>query len=212
MKLYSYFRSSAAYRVRIAMNLKGLNYDYLPVNLLAMEQKSEEYLAHNPQGLVPALDIGGGEIIAQSGAILEWLEETTPEPALLPANALQRSHVRSMVSNIACDVHPLLNIAILNYLKDELHSDKDKAQTWYQTWIDRGFLSVEQFLVQHSGQFCYGDQATLADCYLVPQVYNAQRFKIPMEPYPQIMRVTQHCNTLTPFIDAQPEQQPDAPH
>ena len=212
MKLYSYFRSSAAYRVRIAMNLKGLNYDYLPVNLLAMEQKSEEYLAHNPQGLVPALDIGGGEIIAQSGAILEWLEETAPEPALLPAGALQRSHVRSMVNHIACDVHPLLNIAILNYLKDELHGDKDQIQAWYQTWIDRAFRSVEQFLVQHSGQFCYGDQVTLADCYLVPQVYNAQRFKISMDPYPQIMRVTQHCNTLTPFIGAQPEQQPDAPN
>jgi maleylpyruvate isomerase len=197
--------------VRIALNLKGLNYDYLPVNLLAMEQKSEEYVAHNPQGLVPALDTGSGEIIAQSGAILEWLEETVPEPALLPAGVLQRSHVRSMVNNIACDVHPLLNIAILKYLKNELHSDKDQIHAWYQTWIDRAFHSVEQFLVQHSGQFCYGDHVTLADCYLVPQVYNAQRFNISMDHYPRIMRVTQHCNTLTPFVDAQPEQQPDAP-
>ncbi|MFT6286057.1 MAG: maleylpyruvate isomerase [Alcanivorax sp.] len=197
--------------MRIALNLKGLNYDYLPVNLLAMEQKSEEYVAHNPQGLVPALDTGSGEIIAQSGAILEWLEETVPEPALLPAGVLQRSHVRSMVNNIACDVHPLLNIAILKYLKNELHSDKDQIHAWYQTWIDRAFHSVEQFLVQHSGQFCYGDHVTLADCYLVPQVYNAQRFNISMDHYPRIMRVTQHCNTLTPFVDAQPEQQPDAP-
>ncbi len=210
MKLYSYYRSSAAYRVRIAMNLKALEYEYAAINLLAQEQKSEDYLAENPQGLVPALDIGG-EVIAQSGAILEWLEETEPTPALLPTGALARSHVRSIINNIACDVHPILNIAVLNYLKDELDCDKAQVQQWYQTWVDRAFESVETLLQRYSGDFCYGDKVTLADCYLAPQVYNAKRFKIPMDPYPAITRVADHCNTLPEFVAAQPERQPDAP-
>jgi maleylacetoacetate isomerase len=210
MKLHSYHRSSAAYRVRIALNLKGVEHHIVPVNLLQSEQKSEQYLAMNPQGLVPALELEDGTVLAQSIAILEWLEECFPEPALLPADTTLRARVRSLVNNIACDIHPLNNLAILNYLKDSLGADPQQVKDWYAQWVHRGFRAVEATLVEHAGAFCFGDSATLADCCLVPQVYNARRFDVPMVHYPTIMRVADACNTVEAFALARPEQQPDA--
>jgi maleylacetoacetate isomerase len=211
VKLYSYFRSSAAYRVRIALNLKGLAYDYLPVNLLEKEQKSEEYLAHNPQGLVPALTTDNGEIIAQSVAILEWLEETQPQPALLPTDPLARARVRSLVNNITCDVHPLCNISVTNYLRSTHEVDRDGIIAWYCTWMHRGFNAVETAITASNSTFSLGDTPSFADICLVPQVYNADRFSIPMEAFPNIRRVIDNCKALSAFAEAAPEAQPDAP-
>ena len=210
MKLYSYYRSSAAYRVRIALNLKGLPYDYVAVNLLHSEQKSEEYMARNPQGLLPALELEGGEVLAQSVAILEWLEESVPEPALLPSDPLPRARVRSLVNNIVCDIHPLNNLSIMNYLRKELGASDEGVHRWYCNWVDRGFSAIEQNLADNMGDCCFGDQPTLADVCLIPQVYNAYRFKVPMESYPNIRQVVQHCNSLEAFANATPEAQPDA--
>lgn len=210
MKLYSYYRSSAAYRVRIALNLKGLPYDYVAVNLLHSEQKSEEYMARNPQGLLPALELEGGEVLAQSVAILEWLEESVPEPALLPSDPLPRARVRSLVNNIVCDIHPLNNLSIMNYLRKELGASDEGVHRWYCKWVDRGFSAIEQNLADNMGDCCFGDQPTLADVCLIPQVYNAYRFKVPMESYPNIRQVVQHCNSLEAFANATPEAQPDA--
>ena len=210
MKLYSYFRSSAAYRVRIGLNLKRLAYDYVPVNLLRAEQKSAGYLSRNPQGLVPALETDDGALIAQSMAILEWLEETHPTPALLPKNPVQRARVRSMALNIACDIHPLNNIAILNYLKRELAADDAQVSAWYGVWVRRGFDAVEKTLAETAGDFCFGDTPTLADCCLIPQVFNADRFEVPTSDYPHIRRIHDHCLTLDAFADAAPARQPDA--
>lgn len=211
MKLYSYFRSSAAYRVRIALNLKGLEYDYVPVNLLEREQKSAQYLSDNPQGLVPALMTDDGTVIGQSVAIMEWLEETHPEPALLPTDTLQRAAIRSMVNNITCDIHPILNMAVTNYLQDRLSADEAQVFEWYRTWMERGFQAVESALTMSSGNFCFGDTPSMADCVLVPQVFNADRFKLPMEAYPVIRRVVEHCKQLEVFSAAHPLQQVDAP-
>lgn len=210
MKLYSYHRSSAAYRVRIALNLKGLPYDYVAVNLLHSEQKSEDYLARNPQGLLPALELDGGDMIAQSVAILEWLEETCPPPALLPEGTLPRARVRSLVNNIVCDIHPLNNLSIMNYLRTELRASDDDVHRWYCHWVDRGFSAIELSLTDTMGDCCFGDQPTLADVCLIPQVYNAYRFKVPMENYPNIRQVVQHCNSMEAFASAVPEAQPDA--
>jgi maleylacetoacetate isomerase len=211
VKLYSYHRSSAAYRVRIALNLKGLAYQYAPVNLLQQEQKSDAYLQRNPQGLLPALETDDGHILAQSVAILEWLEDIHPEPALLPTDPLKRAQVRSLVNSIACDVHPLNNLSILNYLRDELEADKQKVSQWYTTWVHRGFDAIEQSLAAANEPFCLGKTPSMADVCLVPQVYNAKRFKVPLENHPNILRVCDHCNTLEAFTTAAPEAQPDAP-
>lgn len=210
MKLYSYFRSSAAYRVRIALNLKSLPYDYVPVNLLRAEQKSAPYLARNPQGLVPALETDEGGLIAQSMAILEWLEDIYPTPPLLPNDPVQRARVRSLANSIACDIHPLNNIAILNYLRSELGAGDEQIHTWYCTWVRRGFDGIERTLEESSGEFCFGDQATLADVCLVPQVSNADRFRVPTADYPHIRRINDHCLSLDAFADAAPAVQPDA--
>lgn len=210
MKLYSYHRSSAAYRVRIALNLKGLEYDYVPVNLLKGEQKGAAYLARNLLGLVPALESDGGELLTQSVAILEWLEETAPAPALLPEDPLQRAQVRAMVNTIACDIHPLNNLSVLNYLKNNLQTGEEQVQQWYCTWVQRGFDAIEQVLSSSGGDFCFGPAPTLADVCLVPQVFNAERFKVPMDAYPNIRRVADHCNSLEAFARAAPGVQPDA--
>ena len=210
MKFYSYYRSSAAYRVRIALNLKGLPYEDIPVNLLESQQKSDAYMAINPQGLVPALEVQPGELIAQSVAILEWLEETCPSPALLPVDPLQRANVRSLVNNITCDVHPLNNSSVLKYLKDKLAATDEDVHRWYTTWVDRSFSAIDRSLDTTMGDCCFGDQPTLADVCLVPQVYNANRFKVPMESYGNIQQVVQHCNSLEAFALAAPEAQPDA--
>jgi maleylacetoacetate isomerase len=210
VKLYSYFRSSAAYRVRIGLNLKGLAYDYLPVNLLDGEHKEEAYLDKNPQGLVPAMALPDGEVLGQSMALLEWLEETCPEPPLLPADAVQRARVRSLASCIACDIHPLCNMSVTNYLKVNFAADQEEVLRWYTTWMHRGFSAIEQVLASNDGRFCFGDQPCLADVVLVPQVYNAVRFKIPLDAFPHITRVVDNCNALPTFADAAPEAQPDS--
>lgn len=212
MKLYSYYRSSAAFRVRIALNLKGIQYETVSVNLLESAQKSVDYLARNPQGLVPALELADGSIIAQSVAILEWLEETCPEPPLLPHDPAQRARVRSMVNSVACDVHPLCNLSVTNYLRDYYEAKDSEIFQWYTTWMHRGFSAIEQTLQANDSPYSFGDAPCMADLFLVPQLYNARRFSIELEPFPHLVRVVDNCNALPAFADAAPECQPDAPN
>ncbi len=211
MKLYSYFRSSASYRLRIALNLKGLTYDYQAVNLLAGEQQSEEYLALNPLGLVPTLQLDNGEILIQSSAVLEYLEESYPQPPLLPADALARARVRAIANAIACEIQPLCNIGVTEHLKASFDIGSDEVFAWYNRWMPRGFTAVEHMLQEAGTAFASGDAPGMADVFLVPQVYNARRFNIDLTPYPNITRIVDACNDLPAFIDAAPEQQPDAP-
>jgi len=210
MKLYSYFRSSAAFRVRIALNLKEIDHDYLPVNLLQGEHKSAAYLSINPQGLVPAMEITEGELVAQSVAMLEWLEETYPQPALLPSDPLQRARVRSVVNSIACDIHPICNVSVTNYLKDRHAVNQEGIIHWYTTWMHRGFQAIEQVLAANDSTYSFGEQPGMADICLVPQVYNARRFDISLEGFPNITRVVDTCNELPVFTGAAPEVQPDS--
>lgn len=207
MELYSYFRSTAAYRVRIALNLKGVGYKLTPVNLLKDEQKSDWYLAVNPLGLVPALRLDDGTVLSQSTAILEWLEETSPATPLLPADPLQRSRVRAMANIIACDIHPLNNLRVLKYLVGALDVSEDAKKEWYHHWIALGFDALEQQMVK--GTYTAGDGLSMADVYLVPQVFNALRFDMAMSPYPKIMSVYDRCNELDAFIKAHPDNQAD---
>jgi len=223
MKLYSYFRSSAAYRVRIVLNLKQISYTIVPVHLVhnGGEQHSVEYLNVNPQGLVPSLDIAEPnidaaepeskpQIITQSGAIIEYLEEAFPQPALLPINLIQRAYVRTLMQIIACDMHPLNNLRVLRYIEDAFDCDGSEKMTWYHHWLATGFAAIEALLARKGcSHYCYDDQLTMADVYLIPQVYNALRFKLDMKPYPLINRIYQHCILLPAFFDAAPEQQPD---
>ena len=207
MRLYSYFRSSAAYRVRIALNLKGIDYDIIPVNLLTGEQSSSDYKEINPQGLVPCLDTGQG-VLTQSLAILEWLEENHPQQPILPADPWHKAQARSLAYAISCDIHPVNNLRILKYLQNELqHSDDEKIH-WYQHWIENGFSALETQLGE--SDFCCSDEPGIADICLIPQVFNAHRFKVDMEPYPKISAVYKRCSLLEAFIDAAPENQPDA--
>ncbi len=213
MKFYTYFRSSAAYRVRIALNLKGLEVEHVPLHLLrgGGEHLHEEYLALNPQGLVPALE-EGGRVIGQSLAIIEYLEETRPEPPLLPADPGERAVVRSMALAIACDIHPLNNLRVLNYLKGPLALGEEAAMTWYRHWIAAGLRGLEQLALRSSadGRHLYGDSITLADIFLVPQVYNARRFRCDLAPYPTLVGISRYLESLPAFAAAAPEVQPDA--
>lgn len=213
MRLYTYFRSSAAYRLRIALNLKGIDWQTASINLAAGEQRDSDYLTVNVQGLVPALEIESGETLAQSVALLEYLEETHPEPALLPADAIGRARVRAMVGLIACDIHPLNNLRILNYLKDPLGADQEAVNIWYRRWIARGFDALEQLVTQFGAPdgYCFGDGVTLADVLLVPQVYNARRFETDLTPYPRLVAIDARLQALEAFATAVPEAQPDAP-
>ncbi|KLK92530.1 maleylacetoacetate isomerase [Microvirga vignae] len=207
MKLYTYFRSSAAYRVRIALNLKGVPYESVAVNLLKGEQRGEAYGAINPQKRIPALDIGG-TILIQSPAILEYLDEVYPEPPLLPVGAVNRAKVRAIASIIGCDVHPLDNLGPLNYLKKKLGHDQAIVDAWYAHWVREGFDAIEALI--EPGPYVCGSRVTLADIYLVPQVFNARRFNIPLHAYPKIVAVDAACAELRAFQDAAPERQPDA--
>ncbi|WP_262297550.1 maleylacetoacetate isomerase [Microvirga sesbaniae] len=207
MKLYTYFRSSAAYRVRIALNLKGVTYESVPVNLLKGEQREETYRAINPQGRVPSLEIGAATLI-QSPAILEYLDEVYPEPPLLPVGAVTRAKVRAIASLIACDIHPLNNSGTLAYLKNRLGHDQAAADQWYAHWVREGFEAIEALL--GPGPFAFGSKITLADVYLVPQVFNARRFNVPLEAYPKIAAVDAACSAHKAFHDAAPANQPDA--
>lgn len=212
MKLYSYFRSSAAYRVRIGLALKNLAFDLAPVHLVKHggEHKLPDYTAINPQQLVPAFETADGEVLTQSLAILEFLEESYPQTPLLPTDKVARAKVRALCQMIACDIHPLNNLRVLTYLKNELNISDEQKTVWYQHWVTQGF-EVLEIMLPEQAKFCYGDTPTLADCCLIPQVYNALRFNCDMSQYPKIWQIYQHCNTLAAFINASPEQQRDAP-
>lgn len=213
MKLYSYFRSSAAYRVRIALNLKGLAYETVPVHLLkdGGQQYSADYKALNPTALVPTL-VDGELAIGQSMAILEYLEETHPQPPLLPSDAAGRARVRAIAQTIACDIHPLNNLRVLKHLKHVVGVDEDTKNAWYRHWIDVGLSSIEAMLAGHpsTGRFCHGDHVTLADVLLVPQVFNARRFECDLSAMPTINRIVDACSQLDAFVQAEPGRQPDA--
>lgn len=209
MKLYSYFRSSAAFRVRIALSLKGLDYHYVPVNLLKSEQKDENFTRLNPMGLVPAMELASGELLTQSLAILEWLEETHPSPALLPKDPLVRAKARALMNIISCDIHPICNLSVTDYLKNKLNADEAVIQDWYRTWMHRGFTGFEKSINQTRGDFCLGDRPSLADVCLVPQVFNAKRFNVDLGHFPSILRTYENCIQLEPFQLAAPANQPD---
>jgi maleylacetoacetate isomerase len=210
MKLYGYFRSSAAFRVRIALNLKNLDYDNAFVHLRRGEQAQPEFLGLNPQGLVPALEVEDHRLI-QSMAIIEYLDETHPDPPLLPRDAVGRARVRALAAIVACDVHPLNNLRVLRYLHRPLGADQDAVATWYNHWIDSGFHAIEGLLAGagESGVFCHGDQPGLADIALVPQVVNAERYRLDLAPYPTIARIFENCMKLDAFAAAHPDRQPD---
>lgn len=209
MELHGYFRSSASYRVRIALNLKGLQYDYHPVNLLKGEQREPAYHSLNPQGLVPAL-IDAGHVFTQSLAILEWLDEQHPEPALLPGESLARARVRALAYNVACDIQPLQNLRVLKYLQSSLGASEEQKVDWIRHWIDEGFRALEPQLDSGAGPFAGGDTPGLFECCLVPQIYNAERFGLKVEDYPHIARIAEACATLPAFDRARPENQPDS--
>lgn len=212
MIVYEYFRSSAAYRLRIALNLKGLNPERQFIHLANGEQRKNEYLSINPQALVPYL-VDGDFSLAQSLAIIEYLDETHPEPALLPADVKQRAWVRSVAQLIACDIHPLNNLRVLGYLTGELKISEEAKNRWYCHWIAEGFAALEKILDARKIQspFCLGDTPTLADVCLIPQVANANRFKCALEAYPKIVAINAHAMKLPAFDRAQPANQPDFP-
>src|SRR5512135_1046406 len=213
MKLYDYFRSSAAYRVRIALNLKGVVPDERTfVHLRMGNQRAQDYLALNPQGLVPALALDDGHVLTQSLAIVEYLDETHPEPPLLPADPIARARVRAIALAIACEIHPLNNVRVLNYLTGTMGASTEQKDGWYRYWIDVGFEALEKELARNpeTGRFCHGDTPTLADVCLVPQLANARRFAIDLSPYPTLTRIEAACNALPAFTDAPPATHPDA--
>jgi maleylpyruvate isomerase len=211
MKLYNYFRSSAAYRVRIALHLKGLDFEYAPVHLVKGEQHADAYRALNRQELVPTL-VDGETTVTQSLAIIEYLDERHPRPPLLPPTPAARARVRGIALSIACDIHPLNNLRVLRYLKQTLGASEEAKDAWYRHWIDAGLAALEAQLAAESatGSFCHGDTPTLADICLVPQLANARRTNIALERYPTLVRIDAHCRSLEPFAMAAPERQPDA--
>jgi maleylpyruvate isomerase len=211
VRLFTYFRSSAAYRVRIALNLKGIACESVAVNLRPGAHRQPDYLALNPQGLIPALE-DGGAVIGQSLAIIEYLEETHPQPPLLPRPAADRARVRSMALAIACDIHPLNNLRVLNYLRSPLGHDEAAVDTWYRHWIAEGFRGLEEEARRSSGdgRHLFGTEVTLADVCLVPQMFNAHRFRCNVEPFPTLRAICAHLESLPAFARAAPQAQPDA--
>jgi len=209
MILHGYWRSSAAYRVRIGMALKGLIYDQSAHDLRLNEQKTTDYLALNPQGLVPALEVDG-QVVTQSAAILEWLEETYPQPALLPADALDRARVRAMAALIASDIHPLNNLRVLKRLREDFALDQAGIDAWAGHWIAPGFDALEVLVTRDGAGWCFGDTPTLADCYLVPQLYSARRFNLDLTPWPTLVAVEARAGVHSAFVSAHPDRQPDA--
>ncbi|SDB85175.1 maleylacetoacetate isomerase [Paraburkholderia lycopersici] len=214
MKLYSYFRSSASYRVRVALNLKNLSYEYVPVHLVrdGGEQLKPAYRQVNPDAIVPAFVDDEGHTIHQSLAIIEYLEETHPEPPLLPKSPADRAHVRSLALQVACEIHPVNNLRVLKYLKHTVGADDATKDAWYRHWIEAGFATLEQRLAgdARTGKLCYGDTPTIADLCLVPQVFNANRFKIDTACFPTIQRINDYALTLDAFARAEPGAQPDS--
>jgi maleylacetoacetate isomerase len=210
MKLYGYFRSSAAFRVRIALNLKKLEYEPVAIHLRRNDQSKSAYLAVNPQGLVPTLE-DGDQTVTQSLAIIEYLDETRPDPPLLPSRAADRARVRALAEIVACDIHPINNLRVLRYLTHSLGHDEAAIAGWYNHWIDAGFRAFERSLAEdaRTGTFCHGDAPGLADIALVPQVVNAERYRLDLAPYPTMSRVYRNCMALEPFAAAHPNRQPD---
>lgn len=210
MRLYGYWRSSATYRVRIALELKGIDYTIVPVSLApgVAEQRQDEYRERNPQMLVPYLE-DGDVAIAQSLAILEYLEETYTDKPLLPDSPADSAAVRSFCSAICCDIHPLNNLRVLQYLKQQLGISDEARDNWYAHWILEGLRSAELVAADSGGPFVFGEQPTLADACLIPQLYNAHRFKVPLDDFPNLLAIEEHCNALPEFIEAAPENQPD---
>ena len=211
MKLYNFFRSGTSHRLRIALNLKGIDYEYVAVDLRSEEHLGADFKAVNPQGLVPAL-VDGDLTLIQSPAIIEWLEERYPTPPLLPANPDDRARVRALAAIVGCDIHPINNRRILEYLRKTLACDEAAVQAWCATWIDAGFAALEALLAAdpQRGAFCFGGAPTLADVYLVPQVESARRFKVDLAPYPHIVAIDRACAELEAFRRAAPAVQPDA--
>jgi maleylacetoacetate isomerase len=209
MELFNYFRSSASYRVRIALALKGLDYDYRPVHIAKNEQFQESYAAVSASRLVPLL-VDGGERVTQSLAIMEYLDETHPEPPLLPADPLGRARVRALALDIACEIHPLNNLRVLRYLTQALKVSEDDKNRWYRHWVETGLEAVERELTARPSTFCHGETPTVADCTLVPQIFNARRFDSRLDHVPQVMRVFDACMRLPAFENTRPEACPDA--
>ncbi len=211
MKLYTFWRSSAAFRARIALNLKGVGHDLVSRHLRHGEHRGPQYLELNPQGLIPALE-DGGVVLSQSLAIVEYLDERFPSPPLLPPDPVARAQVRSMAENIACDMHPLNNLRVLNFLRDEMHLDQAAVDRWYAHWIAEGFRGLEVLARRYTGdgKHCFGSEITIADVFLVPQMYNARRFKCDVAPYPTLGAISAFLETLPAFAAARPEAQPDA--
>jgi maleylacetoacetate isomerase/maleylpyruvate isomerase len=209
LTLHSYWRATAPYRVRIALNLKGLPFDYAPVNLIAGDQRGEGYRRLNPQGLTPALETGEGQVLTQSLAILEWLEEVHPVPPLLPADAVDRARVRAMAALVACDIHPLNNLRVQQQLTG-MGVDADARLAWTQRWIEDGFRALEPMIAVYTEGFAFGAEPTIADCLLIPQVYSAERHEVTLTPYPAIAAVAARCDAHPAFQAAHPDRQPDA--
>jgi maleylacetoacetate isomerase len=213
MQLYGYWRSTAAYRVRIALALKGLAFDSTPVHLVrgGGEQHADGYRKLNPMGLVPTL-VADGRVLTQSLAIVEWLDEAHPSPPLLPASAWDRARAREIAQLVACDVHPVNNLRVLNYLADRLGADETRKLAWYRHWVEAGLCALESMLATdgRSGPYCIGDAPTLADICLVPQLYNARRFGLELSPFPALLAVDAACAALDAFRQAAPAAQPDA--
>lgn len=207
---HGYWRATAPYRVRIGLALKGLSYDYVPVDLLKGEQREPAYRALNRQGLTPALETGDGEILTQSLAILEWVEETHPQPPILPQGALARQRVRAMAGIIACDIHPLNNTRVGRKLHQLGIPNEVQLAEWIQPWIRDGFDALEPMVARHGAGFAFGDAPTLADCCLIPQVYSANRYQVDLGPYPAIRAVAEHAAAHPAFQAAHPDRQPDA--
>ena len=211
LKLWGYFRSSAAYRVRIGLNLKGLAHEHDYVHLAKGEQLGDSFKSINPQRLVPVLEVeeaGRRHLLIQSMAILEYLEETHPEPPFLPKGAIERAQVRAVADIVACDIHPVNNLRVLKYLRRPLGQDQAAVDAWVGHWITAGFEAIEASIGKDG--FCFGAQPTLADICLLPQIYNAHRFKVDLKPYPKIRAVEENCASIAAFADAHPSKQPDA--
>jgi maleylacetoacetate isomerase len=204
--LYEYWRSSASYRVRIALNLKGIDYESRPVNLLESEQQSDEYRAVNPQGFVPMLEIDG-QRLTQSLAILGYLDQRYPNQPFLPTAAADRAHIVAMASVVACDIHPLNNLSVLKYLKNELGHSQEEVDAWYAHWISERLPALEALAAPKSGKFLYGDGPTGADICLIPQLYNARRYNVALDAYPTLLRAEDNANKLEPFAAAHPDRQ-----
>lgn len=211
MKLYSFFRSSTSFRLRIALAYKGLPHETIGVSLPGMKHKDPAFLALNPQGLVPALVDDDGTVVTQSLAMIEWLDEKYPNPPLMPQGADERWYVRAISQIIGCEIHPLNNVRVLKYIKSELNASAEQNQTWYEHWIREGLSGLESFLLANKrhGKFCLGDQFTMADVCLVPQIYNAQRFNCDLTPYPTVMRIFANCDVLECVRTTEPNTQPD---